>query len=154
MKRGIVMRVETVAKFFIGSAQAVGDCITNLKLQKLAYYAEAWHLALYDEPLTGAPFQAWIHGPVNPQLYSQYAEYGPNPISVDTEVPRISPEKRAHLEEVLDAYSQFSAWDLERMTHSEEPWLKARGNLPFDVPSNAVIDPNVMRDYYRSRIED
>lgn len=40
--------------------------MTHKKLQKLCYYAQAWHCALENEPICSASFQAWIHGPVCP----------------------------------------------------------------------------------------
>ena len=39
------------------------------KLQKLCYYAQAWHLAMYGSELCTASFEAWVHGPVNRMLW-------------------------------------------------------------------------------------
>ena len=50
--------------------------MTNKKLQKLCYYAKAWHLSLCDENIINEDFEAWIHGPVCPQLYQTYKGYG------------------------------------------------------------------------------
>ena len=52
----------------------------NLKLQKLVYYAQAWHLALRDVPLFEEDFEAWVHGPVIPALYQEYKKFGWRPI--------------------------------------------------------------------------
>ena len=48
---------------------------THKQLQKLCYYAQAWHLALLNRPLFDEEFQAWIHGPVCPTLYAHYVDY-------------------------------------------------------------------------------
>lgn len=45
--------------------------MTNKKLQKLCFYAKAWYLALYDENLISEPFEAWVHGAVQPSLYQK-----------------------------------------------------------------------------------
>ncbi|MDT2255436.1 DUF4065 domain-containing protein [Paenibacillus larvae] len=46
------------------------------KLQKLCYYAYSFYLAIYEKKLFDDNFEAWVHGPVNPQLYTEYREYG------------------------------------------------------------------------------
>ena len=56
-----------VARWFVNHAdRASGEAITQLKLQKLVYYADAWFLANFDEPLIKEDFEAWAHGPVVP----------------------------------------------------------------------------------------
>ena len=55
--------------------------------------------------------------------------------------------------EVYEAYAKFSAWDLERMTHAEDPWREARGDLPDDEASNAVIPVESMRRYFSGRLK-
>ena len=50
--------------------------MTHKKLQKLCYYAKAWYLALYDENIVSEPFEAWVHGAVQPELYQKYKSYG------------------------------------------------------------------------------
>ncbi|OQY42717.1 MAG: hypothetical protein B6240_13665 [Desulfobacteraceae bacterium 4572_87] len=54
--------------------EEAGDLISNLKLQKLVYYAQGFYLALYDEPLFNEPIEAWTHGPVIRELYRSYNE--------------------------------------------------------------------------------
>ena len=44
-----------------------GDLITNKKLQKLLYYVEAWNL-VYKSSLIDDDFEAWVHGPVVPDV--------------------------------------------------------------------------------------
>ncbi|MCI7457609.1 Panacea domain-containing protein [Actinomyces urogenitalis] len=40
-----------------------------LKLHKLCYYAQAWHLAITNEPLFRSDMQAWRYGPVSTAVY-------------------------------------------------------------------------------------
>ena len=50
--------------------------MSHKKLQKLCYYAVAWHYALYDSQLVeNDEFEAWIHGPVSPSLWHEYKDY-------------------------------------------------------------------------------
>jgi uncharacterized phage-associated protein len=141
-----------IAEYFIWLANETGCFISNLKLQKLVYYAQAWHLAIRDEPLFQEDFQAWIHGPVIPDLYHRYKQFGWRPI--DEEVNPSLPENVfAFLEDVANEYFACDAYALEQMTHVEDPWLWAREGLPMDAPSNEVIRKEWMKEYYGSRVE-
>ena len=51
---------------------------------------------------------------------------------------------------VLQAYGQRPSWWLSDMTHREDPWKDARGDLPLDASSNATITLDAMRSYYSS----
>lgn len=139
-----------VANFFLWFAHQHGDLLSNLKLQKLVYYAQAWHLALRGEPLFDEPVQAWVHGPVVPGIYQRFRDFGWRPISVNPEKPPFDPDTEEHLVEVMRVYGGFSAYELELMTHQERPWLEARGDLPVDAPSNACISHQSMLEFYQA----
>ena len=64
-----------VANYIISFFQKKQEPITNLKLQKLLYYVQAWYLALYDEPLFDDKLEAWVHGASQPQVYSQFKQF-------------------------------------------------------------------------------
>ena len=55
--------------------------LTNLKLQKLLYFAYGMHLAVYEEPLFESEIQAWRLGPVIPDVYNEFKDRGSMPIS-------------------------------------------------------------------------
>lgn len=147
------VKVDAVADYFILQAREAGDPITPLKLQKLVYYAQAWHLALHGDPLVNDRFEAWVHGPVCPNLYSRFRGYGWQPIADEVDAPELAADVVEFLDDVWDAYGSFTAVALERMTHAERPWLDARGGLPADESSNAEIPQKAMRDYYRTRLD-
>lgn len=142
-----------VAKYFIRLAHETGSFISNLKLQKLVYYAQAWHLALFEQPLFNEDFEAWIHGPVVPELYHYYKKFGWRPIDEAAD-PQLPDEIRDFLSEVVEEYFACDAYELEQMTHLEDPWNRARGGLPPDVPSNQVILKEWMQEYYAARVEE
>jgi uncharacterized phage-associated protein len=129
-------------------------CTTkNLKLQKLVYYSQAWHLAIHGTPLFEEDFQAWVHGPVVPELYQKYKVFGWQPIQEDIS-PELPKEVLIFLGEVAEEYFACDAYELEQMTHVEAPWNQARGDLLPDVPSNAVIEKEWMKEYYGGRGEE
>lgn len=148
-----------IADWLIWFAHEHGDGITNLKLQKQLYYAQAWRLALADRPLFDAQFQAWIHGPVISWLYGNYKKFGSGPIPFPAQPgvpepdclpePSLPGEVRAHMMDVMGAYGDLSAWQLERLTHSEAPWIEARGGLPPDAPCQNVISEARMQQFYK-----
>ncbi len=142
-----------IANYFIWLANETGSFISNLKLQKLVYYAQAWHLALREKPLFEEDFQAWIHGPVILVLYQKYKAFRWQPILKDTEM-QLPDNVVKFLDEVAQEYFACNAYELEQMTHVEDPWNRARGNLPPDVPSNAIIKKEWMREYYKARAEE
>ena len=142
-----MVTAKDVAEYFLSlNNPELGDSISNLKLQKLCYYAQGFHLALNDgKPLFRDSIAAWQHGPVIPQLYHEYKSYGGNPIP-PPEHPKINADSKTgkFLSEVFDAYGQFSAWKLRDMTHGEPPWK--------DTPSGGSISHESMREYFASLV--
>jgi uncharacterized phage-associated protein len=120
-----------------------------MKLQKLVYYCQAWSLVWDERPMIRDEFQAWANGPVAPELYDRHrglyivATVNGNPETLD----------QAALD-TIDGVVQFygdkrSQW-LSELTHNEDPWRDARGNLPAGARSNAVITHAAMAEYYSS----
>ncbi|HLP89286.1 MAG TPA: type II toxin-antitoxin system antitoxin SocA domain-containing protein [Nostocaceae cyanobacterium] len=143
-----------IADYFIWLANESGSFVSNLKLQKLVYYAQAWYLALYDgQPLFDEDFEAWIHGPVIPALYQEYKSFSWKPILKEVEKPKFTQEVNDFLEELTEVYFGYDGFELEKMTHREDPWINARGDIPADEPSNAIIPKEAMREYYQERAE-
>ena len=103
------------ARFFLSRVdEDAGDLMSNLKLQKLVYYAQGLHLALYDEPLFTEPIESWYHGPVVPELYESYKQYGAGaiPIPPDIDWSVYDNKTYLHLEQVYYFLGRFSAWQL------------------------------------------
>lgn len=150
-----------IADFFIALSNETGSLITNLKLQKLVYYADAWHLANYKEPLIKEDFQAWIHGPAIPSLYGEYKTFSWQPI-VRTDLKsenliaikeQLSSKIVELLDQVCDSYFGLTAYELERLTHNEDPWKKTREGLADDEPSDRIISKDLIRNYYSTFIK-
>lgn len=148
------LTINQVADYMIHFAHESGSFISNLKLQKLLFYAQAWHLALKDQPLFDAEFAAWIHGPVNKEIYDKFKRYSFRNIDSEVEKPVFDPETESFLRELLEEYFPLDAYQLELLTHQEMPWIEARQGLSPAQPSNSVISQISMRDYYRSQAGD
>lgn len=142
-----------VADFLLYFAHDHGDTLTNLKLQKLAYYAQAWFLALNNEELFNDEFEAWVHGPVCVTLYHRFKRARWNPITENPEKPNLDEDICNHLQEVFSVFGKYSAFDLEQMTHSEDPWIHARGHLALDEASRSIIPKESMLQFYSAVAE-
>ncbi len=138
-----------VANYFVSFGK-----MTHKKLQKLCYYAQAWHLALLNEPLFNSEFEAWIHGPVCPELYHEYKFYGWQDIpQKDFQNKYLSEKTLIILEAVCETYNHFTGDELELLTHSEEPWKSSRGSLEEWEPSCEIIPKKMMKEYYKKVYE-
>ncbi len=143
------IRADSVADYLITQMREHGDPITNKKLQKLLYYSQAWFLALYDNALFPNPIEAWTHGPVVREVWERFRDNEWRPIMNEIEPPKLSQEVTEHLDELLTVYGTLEAYELELLTHQEEPWQHARGGLPADAPCNNTIEHKHMRDFYQ-----
>lgn len=124
--------------------------MTNKELQKLCYYAQAWFAALYDGILINNRFEAWVHGPVCPDLYRQYSQNGWNmiPQNVFFDDSDLDDQSLQLLNAVYSLYGEMDGDSLEYLTHQEEPWKKQRIGLEPYEASNNEIKIEDMRDYY------
>jgi uncharacterized phage-associated protein len=132
-----------VADYFLANVdEDSGDSISNLKLQKLVYYAQGLHMGMRDSPLFGEPIEAWDHGPVVPGLYHDFKHRGHQGIAPPEQFSAEDylPEVREILDAVLSVYGQFSAWKLRDLTHEEPPWR--------ETPWNGNIAQSSLRAFF------
>lgn len=120
-----------IAEWFVAWAEEQEDAdITNLKLQKLVYYAKLTHMKRTDgASLFSDTMQAWAHGPVVPDLYFALRGYGKTPIDPDKFVsPDFNWDTYRQIEDTLietwERYGVYSGWALRNKTHTESPWKK------------------------------
>ncbi len=117
------------------------DEITNLKLQKLLYYAQGYGLALLGRRLFPERILAWEHGPVVSEVYAVYHD-GRNPIPrpAGFDTTSLDVETRELLDHVYAKYGQYEAWKLRDMTHAEAPWKS--------TPRDAEITDEALSSYF------
>lgn len=143
-----------VADYFLVRYEREGSEVTHLQLQKMCYYAQAYHLAEYGEEMFNSSFEAWAHGPVSPTLYYKYrnAGYQPLPSPLGVNMSKFT----SYMLDILDTvWNKFWKKDpkwLEKQTHMELPWQQARGSTPYGEKCTQTIDADVMRDYYKGLI--
>lgn len=82
-----------------------------------------------------------------------YSEVTPKDVPSEFKFDNLTEDRREHIDSVLEAYGQFSGTELEVMTHREEPWIKARGDRRPSERCEDFISSNLMRDFYRARLQ-
>ncbi len=145
---------QCIADWFLCNIdREAGDSITQLKLQKLVYYSQAWSLAFFSKPLFDEDFQAWTHGPALESLFQKYKKAKWEALPAPSRRPILDKLTRELLKQVLDTYGQHDAKYLEMLTHREDPWREARGRLPLEAKSKTVIPKESMGKYYLALYE-
>lgn len=128
-----------------------GASMGSMVLQKLLYYVQAWHLAITDEPLFQERIKAWRDGPVVPQVWHDRKETSTRLASQqNVEDIRLDKATSDLIDLVLGNYASMSGEELSVLTHVEQPWREARGDLPPDAHSDEAISPEAMARYYRA----
>lgn len=128
--------------------------ITTMKLQKLVFYSQAWHLAFTGSPLFPETIQAWARGPVVPELHRQHRRQYEVSNWPSGQPERLDDTERHTVRWVVDKYGGFSAEALSRMTHQEVPWIVARGLVGEGEKSSAPIAHDQMRAFYARQRSD
>lgn len=141
-----MLTAKNIAEYFLSLVDDdAEDLMSNLKIQKLVYYAQGFHLALYGELLFPEPIEAWAHGPVVPSLYHEYKGYGthviPRPMDIDFSIYEESVKDL--LNEVYYVYGQYSPWKLRSLTHEEPPWINAE-------KQGTEISHDSMKQYFKT----
>ena len=125
--------------------------MTQKKVKKLCYYAQAWCYALKGYRLEDTDFQAWVHGPVSPALYERFKGFGYDSIRIVGDyVSQIEEADVQLLEDVWETYGDHTGNALEVLTHREFPWQEARKGYAPDERCTVVISPESMISYYKS----
>lgn len=122
--------------------------MTTMKLEKLAYYCQAWCLGLYQRPIAACVFEDWANGPVCRELFYSHkgnrfassSTYSSEHIFTDTE--------RHFIDSVLSVYANKDAAWLSALTHKERPWKDARGDIPAGYPDSTAISNSSMSAFY------
>ena len=136
---------------------------TQMKLQKLIYFAHGWHLALFDEPLVDEQFLAWAYGPVIPSVYNKFKVY--RTLGIDKpgvelvytvngfkwNIPCITDNTgnvKNLLDKIWDVFGKYSGTQLSEMVHiPNTPWKKIREECKdaMDTP----IPNKLIKDYFK-----
>ena len=147
-----------------------GMTVSPLKLQKILYYVQAWMMVFFDRQLLfdDKP-QAWVNGPVYPSVYERFKGIGRYSMMSKedfvigssltkriTELDKkfdLTDKQRTVLNKLIEIYGSKNQDQLVFMTHCEDPWSIARGDLnPFENSENTISFED-MYAFYKERYE-
>jgi uncharacterized phage-associated protein len=165
---------KAIANYFLRVAQDHGQPLSPMKIQKLVYFANGWHLAIKDSPLINEQVEAWPYGPVIPSLYRAFRRFGDQPITalasrpvsgVDSlgentyrkmapridDVPEQAEFTQAFLNRIWDLYGHYTAVQLSNETHrSGTPWDTICKKYNGAIPKRTDIPAEVMKSYFQA----
>ena len=128
--------------------------ITPLALQKLLYFIQGFSLAKYNKPMFTEDCYAWVHGPVFDSVYNLFKNFKYNPIDdnrfaiLKNRFHELTVEEKDIVDLVVETFGLYSGKVLEIITHKEDPWLNARGNLCEFESSNNKIEKSEIKKYF------
>jgi uncharacterized phage-associated protein len=137
-----------VADYILAKYQSMeefaDDPMTHMKLQKLAYYAQCYHLHRTGEPLFPERIEAWEHGPVCPDLDESYSSLGraaimPPGLELAKASSPFSGEQISSIGAALAMFGGFSAMDLSRISHQDKAWSQARQSGEKTIGRDALM---------------
>lgn len=138
------MKAKTVANYLVYIMNDAFDDLTNMKINKLLYFAQGYYLKKYGVPLFEDALEAWEHGPVVPEVYFAYKKYGEKPITDydPSTVDKVSREAEEILYGVARKYGRYTASALRNMTHVVgSPWdlVYEKGHPHTEIPTNFIL---------------
>ena len=150
-------QAESIANFFIEAGNRESQPVTNMKLQKLLYFAQGHHLSLRDQELISEDAEAWTYGPVYPDVYHWLKHLGSGPIKQCLKFPFGEKESSPwaapteatdveFLQAIWDFYRDKSAIWLSELSHVPGgPWATA-----FARGRNSAISKEEMKRYFKA----
>lgn len=141
-----------IARAFVQRGIDEGNPVTQMKLQKLIYFAQGIHLAMHHTPLVKDVIQAWKFGPVIPEIYQEYKLYGSLPItdfkyarsfSFFDENPNyiLDEDAKYTINETWNALKNLNAIELSNWTHADgSPWSNhfKQGIADISIPTDEM----------------
>ncbi|MDR1881915.1 MAG: DUF4065 domain-containing protein [Prevotella sp.] len=135
--------------------------MSHLKLQKLLFYCDAYHMAYFGKELITDEFEAWAHGPVSRAIYNSlkdksvlysdlsFSDKGMNP---DEGIKKLTSDQQTMLNEVLGELSTWTGAQLEAATHREYPWIEARKGYGEGDKCSVPISKETTLKFYKKEI--
>ena len=126
--------------------------ISHLKLQKILYFSQGWHLFCFKREFFKEEIQAWDHGPVVKRIYDICKKEGTMYKIIEEKIfskwkkQEVKDDSLKLLEAVFKRYKGYSGTSLEYMTHQHKVWRDA-----FEKGQNTVMEKEAIRLFFRQR---
>lgn len=143
--------------------------IDPMKMQKLLFYGQAWRLAIAGEPLFVEEIYAWPWGPVVPNIYGMFRDFGRRPIvgKRATEMVRVGPgalnfhigtptlpdgDAQNFVQDIWNVHKPLSGVQLSNATHANgEPWTLVKDQYG-DLDSKPLIPNDLIKAVFKNKL--
>lgn len=152
-----------VCRYIINYGNSKNYCISNLKLQKILYFVQAYFLSFTEskQPCFREEIEAWDFGPVVPEAYREYKRFGSSTIYLNSRYGisesvqvwygssktakrvEISEEDKEIINKVVDRFAHLAVSYLVSVTHAQDPWKNVY--YPY---RKAIITKESIREYF------
>ena len=95
-------------------------------------------------------------------MYGEYKSFGWKPVireDLNSEEflkikTKFTEKTLSLLDLVVNEYFGLTAFELERLTHNEDPWISSRNGLAMDQPSEKIIEKELIKSYYSKFLDE
>lgn len=150
-----------IANYLLDLAWKNQRSIDPLKLQKLVFVGQGWHLAAHGRRIVGENVEAWDFGPVFPQLYHEFKKYRRSPIArpglcFDKFDPDQETDEGFVLDQLWRVHKDVTGISMANKTHEPgSPWeqvIRKYVEEKEPIPSYLAIPDDIIRDYYSKEL--
>lgn len=151
-----------------------GYGVSQLKLQKVVFYCQAWFMVYFDKTLLfpDAP-EAWVDGPTYRKVYEAFkgttkhttddmcaTDFCPaarSEAATQRELRRLADalgltnDEMYFVDSVISLYGTKTDAKLIALTHCEKPWIAARGDIAPFASSRRELNLGDVFSYYDGR---
>lgn len=135
--------------------------MSHLKLQKLLFYCDAYHMAYFGEELITDEFEAWAHGPVSRTIYNSLKDksilysdlsFTDNGVNPDDEIKKLTTDQQEVIADIMGELSTWTGSQLEASTHLEYPWIEARKGYGEGAKCSVRISKKTTLEFYKKEL--
>lgn len=159
----MIYNVLDVSRHIINYSEEKDYGVSNLKLQKLLYFVQAYFMLEKKDhvPCFHEKIEAWGFGPVVPEAYQEWAKYGScditliesymvidkdniwNSYRVQYHDDIIDEDDKKLIDRVIDRFADYTATDLVSLTLCQRPWMDT-----YVEGQNNEITTDAIRRYF------
>lgn len=147
-----------VSRYVIDYSNKMDYGISNLKLQKVLYFVQAYFLIQTGHSCFKEKIEAWDFGPVVPKAYCEYKQYGCGDIPttksfimidkdniwnskrVEFKEIAILDDDKSLIDKVVDKFSEYSATDLVELSQHQTPWIDAISSQNNEITNKSIFE--------------
>ncbi|PHR46742.1 MAG: hypothetical protein COA32_09680 [Fluviicola sp.] len=147
-----------IANIFVSKGLEEDSPVTQMQLQKMVYFAHGITLAYTEgkNKLVKEKFEAWDFGPVIPEIYHEFKQFGAKPITPEVDIYRLinkgrkfesieleNPTEKKIVDDTWEALKGLTGIQLSKWTHKDDSaWAKVyrRGSRSIKLKDEDIIN--------------